>query len=77
MSGLPAVAMGMIAAVFYGIALGGWLIVGTLGALLSICTHLISLDNGTRKKLSRLMSVITAAIGCLFLATLDWYIGPF
>ena len=77
MSGPTALVMAMFAAVFYGLAFGGWLIVGTLGGVLSVTARLTIRNDPSFKTVSRFMSIVVAVISCLILATLDWYIGAF
>lgn len=76
MSGPSALVMGMFAAVFYGLAFGGWVVVGSCGAVVSIPPFLL-LDAKKAKIAARWLSVAVALAGCLIMATLDWFIGPF
>jgi len=77
MGGPSALVMGMLAAVFYGLALGGWVVVGLCGAVVSIPPWIVIGDTKKSKLVARCLSVAVALVGCLIMATLDWYIGPF
>ncbi len=75
-SGFDAILPSMIGVLFYGVALGGFIVIGVLGAIAAITVAAIHPEQAGQRNWIRLISlVITTA--CLFcLAILDKVIGP-
>jgi hypothetical protein len=66
----------MFALLFYGVFMGGFVLVAICGGLAGIAAWLLASTAYNRRRLQRCLS-IAVTFGLLFvLATLDWCIGP-
>ncbi len=77
MSGMNAVVPSMIAVFFYGVLLGGLLLLGGLGAIGGFVAA-ITLKNDERlcRLATRVWSLLVTTTGVITLAVLDKIIGP-
>ena len=62
---------------FYGIAMGGFVLLGLCGALAGLVSRIAASSPMGQRHLQRWLSVGATATLLFILATLDWYIGPY
>lgn len=74
-SGPAAIVPAMFAVLFYGVFMGGLILVAIGGLVAGACASLIGGSNLNRRRIQRCLSILVAFVLVFLLATLDWYIG--
>jgi hypothetical protein len=74
--GLSHVIPAMFALLFYGVAMGGFILVGICGGLAGVAAWFLAPTARKRRRIQRCLSVGVTFVLLFVLATLDWYIGP-
>ncbi len=75
-SGPRGVIPAMIAVAFYGGLMGGFILLGAVGAFVGIVVRSVAADSRYFRLLQISASAAVALVLLFVLATLDWYIGP-
>ncbi|MGV3482858.1 MAG: hypothetical protein ACO1RT_00420 [Planctomycetaceae bacterium] len=66
----------LVSLFFYGVLMGGFVVVGLFGWLAGIVAYFLTDDPPKRRNLQRALSIAVSFVLLFILATLDWYIGP-
>ena len=74
-NGIDHVIPSLFALLFYGIALGGFIVIGGTGALVGLITRLYVNETRSQKRYTRWIAGIATGILLLIFATIDWIIG--
>ena len=73
--GLTHVVPSLIALLFYGVVMYGFVIVAVAGALAGVAAYFLASTAPKRRPLQRRLSIAVAFALLFVLAKLDWYIG--
>lgn len=74
--GLAQVLPALVGLLFYGVFMGGFLVVAVCGALAGTLAQFVSRTERQRRQLQRWLPIAATLMLLFILATLDWYIGP-
>ena len=74
--GISHVIPALIGLFFYGVLMGGFIVLGFCGAVAGLASRLGRLSPVRQQRLRCWLAVAATSILLFILATLDWYIGP-
>ena len=74
--GLSHVVPALFALLFYGVLMGGFVLVMVCGGLAGMAACFFAQTAHERRRLQRCLSIAVTFVLLFILATLDWYIGP-